>query len=94
MSTQRERVLEALKSAPRQKLTTGQLHKIPYICNPRARVSELRSAGHIILVTPIKGTNSSTYQYLGQHSSMENETSTSWRWASDGLEVLEIGGRL
>lgn len=92
--TQKEKVLNALKCAPGKCLTTGQLHSIPYICNFRARVSELRASGHIITVTPIPGTDSSTYTYKGQHASMEHVVSTSWRWASDGLEVLEIGGRL
>ena len=99
MKTQKDRVLEALQKGP---LTTGQLHAIPYIVNSRARVSELRKEGHIITVTPIKNSDSSTYTYKGlfPHVSMVRSEKEmfggfdGWRVVSEGLECLEIGGRL
>lgn len=62
--SQKDRVLAALQAAPHG-LTTGQVHDLGYIVNPRARVSQLRKEGHIIEVTKIKGTDSSIYKYLG-----------------------------
>lgn len=90
--TQCEKVLEAFKVS--RQMTTAQIHKIPFVANPTARISDLRAKGHVFEVTPIRGTDSSTYTYKGQHAFMEHVVSTSWRWIGGGLEVQELGGRL
>lgn len=66
LETQRERVLKAFQEAPGGRLTTGQLHGLGYLVNPRARVSELRKMGHKITCKHIAGTDSSMYTWHGK----------------------------
>lgn len=87
--TQCERVLEALKAAP-QGILTGGLHRLPYITNFRARVSDLRKQGHVIQCKRMKGTDSSLYTYMGLFphiSYAPDEKHMQWYPIGNGYEV-------
>lgn len=88
MTTQKQRVLDALKL--HKTLTTGQMHSFGYLVNPRARVSDLRKDGHIIEVKRIKGTDSSVYKYLGFSDAatyVPDVKTTQWHPIGNSFEV-------
>lgn len=91
--TQTEKVLNAFLTAPNRSLTTGQLDKLPYITCQRQEVSRLRQRGHIIVCERIKGTNSSTFTYIGFSDTAiykPDAKCTQWHPIGNGFEAQYV----
>ena len=87
--TQKEQVLCTFKLRP--VMTTAQLHQLPYITNVRARISDLRKDGHLIVAHKIEGKHQSSFHYLGQAEPVQmvpDVRSLQWHPLPNSFEVL------
>lgn len=83
---QADRVLEAFEQAPNHTLTTAQIHAIPYMTNARARISDLRKLGHVIMAKAIRGKHQSTFVWYGQlYAEVEEEIR--WIGPDNGYQI-------